>query len=247
MSKTNTNTNTNTNTSTSTSTSMTIRALHERTHALEIILNDSEHHTAQERTDAEQALQASLNTANAERLQRLYGDCDAAENPLQALLTNRAWSPYVVRKSTDRTTLHISVNLMTRRSRVNLLDYLRHVDETGLELSVSTDTLRNLLESATGALASFVLASVQQDDDGISVASVKAGLYNFVSKLGIAGLRVRNTDVRFLALAVAKARDLGELAEITPARLVPYMQDLVVMQLDGRQYGFAAKEKKETK
>ena len=234
MSKT-TNTNTNTN---------TIRTLHEHAHALEVILNDAERHTAQQRMDAERALQDALNSANTERLQRLYADCDAAENPLQALLTNRAWSPYVVRKSTDRTTLHVSVNLMTRRARVNMLDYLKHVDDVGLELSVSTDTLRNLLESACSALASFVLASVQQDEDGISVSAVKAGLYNFVSKLGIPGLRVRNTDVRFLALAVTRARDLGELAEITPSRLVPYMQDLVILQLDGRQYNFAAKEGK---
>ena len=229
------NTNTNTNT--------TIRELHERTHALEVILNDAEHHTAQQRMDAERALQDALNSANTERLQRLYADCDAAENPLQALLTNRAWSPYVVRKNKDRTTLRVSVNLMTRRSRVNLLDYLQHVDKTGIELSVSTDTLRNLLESACNALASFVLSSVQ-DEDGIPVAAVKAALYNFISKLGIAGLKVRNTDVRFLALAVTRARDLGELAEITPSRLVPYMQDLVILQLDGRQYNFAAKEGK---
>lgn len=229
----NTNTNTNTN---------TIRTLHERAHALEVILNDPMNYTSQQRTDVERALQDALNSANAERLQRLYADCDAAENPLQALLTNRAWSPYTIRKNTDRTTFHVSVNLMTRRARVNMLDYLKHVDDVGLELSVSTDTLRNLLESACSALASFVLASVQQDEDGISVSAVKAGLYNFISKLGIAGLRVRNTDVRFLALAVTRARDLGELAEITPNRLVPYMQDLVILQLDGRQYNFAAKE-----
>lgn len=136
---------------------------------------------------------------------------------------------------------------MTRRARVNMLDYLKHVDDVGLELSVSTDTLRNLLESACSALASFVLSSVQQDEDGISVSVVKAGLYNFISKLGIAGLKVRNTDVRFLALAVTRARDLGELAEITPNRLVPYMQDLVILQLDGRQYNFAAKEGKKNK
>ena len=189
----------------------------------------------------EQALQDALSSANSERLQRLYADCDAAENPLQALLTNRAWSPYTVRRNTDRTTLRVSVNLMTRRSRVNLLDYLQHVDKTGIELSVSTDTLRNLLESACNALASFVLSSIQQED-GISIANVKAAMHNFVSKLGIPGLRVRNTDVRFLALAVTRARDLGELAEITPSRLVPYMQDLVILQLDGRQYNFAAKE-----
>lgn len=234
---------TTTNSTSATSANNTIRALHERAHALEVILNDTEHHTAQERMDAEQALQSALSSANTERLHRLYTDCDAAENPLQALLTNRAWSPYAIRKSTDRTTLHVSVNLMTRRSRVNMLDYLRHVDDVGLELPVSTDTLRNLLESACSALASFVLSSVQQDEDGISVSSVKAGLYNFISKLGIAGLKVRNTDVRFLALAVTRARDLGELAEITPNRLVPYMQDLVILQLDGRQYNFAAKEK----
>ena len=241
--------NTNTNTSTNTNTA-TIHTLRERAHALETILNNPMNHTAQQRSDVERALQDALNSANSERLQRLYADCDAAENPLQALLTNRAWSPYTVRKNTDRTTLHVSVNLMTRRARVNLLDYLKHVDDVGLELPVSTDTLRNLLESACNALASFVLSSVQQDEDGISVSSVKAGLYNFISKLGIAGLRVRNTDVRFLALAVTRARDLGELAEITPSRLVPYMQDLVVMQLDGRQYNFAAKEegkKKENK
>ncbi len=243
------NTNSNSNTAT-TNTNTTIHTLRERAHALEMILNDTEHYTAQQRSDVERALQDALNSANAERLQRLYEDCDSAENPLQALLTNRAWSPYTVRKNTDRTTLHVSVNLMTRRSRVNLLDYLQHVDKTGIELSVSTDTLRNLLESACNALASFVLASVQQDEDGISVSSVKAGLYNFISKLGIAGLKVRNTDVRFLALAVTRARDVGELAEITPSRLVPYMQDLVVMQLDGRQYNFAAKKegkKKENK
>ena len=233
---------------TNTNTNSTIRALHERTHALEVILNDPMNYTSQQRTDAEQALQSALNKANAERLQRLYADCDAAENPLQALLTNRAWSPYTIRKNTDRTTLHVSVNLMTRRARVNMLDYLKHVDDVGLELSVSTDTLRNLLESACSALASFVLSSIQQDEDGISVSAVKAGLYNFVSKLGIDGLRVRNTDVRFLALAVTRARDLGELAEITPNRLVPYMQDLVILQLDGRQYNFAAKEEgKKTK
>lgn len=240
MKSTNTNTNTNTNN--------TIRTLHERAHALEVILNDPMNYTSQQRTDVERALQDTLNSANAERLQRLYADCDAAENPLQALLTNRAWSPYTIRKNTDRTTLHVSVNLMTRRARVNMLDYLKHVDDVGLELSVSTDTLRNLLESACSALASFVLSSVQQDEDGISVSAVKAGLYNFVSKLGIAGLKVRNTDVRFLALAVTRARDLGELAEITPNRLVPYMQDLVILQLDGRQYNFAAKEEgKKTK
>lgn len=233
-------------TNTNTNTNSTIRELHERAHALEVILNDPMNYTSQQRTDVERALQDSLNSANAERLQRLYADCDAAENPLQALLTNRAWSPYTIRKSTDRTTLHVSVNLMTRRARVNMLDYLKHVDDVGLELSVSTDTLRNLLESACSALASFVLSSVQQDEDGISVSVVKAGLYNFVSKLGIAGLRVRNTDVRFLALAVTRARDLGELAEITPNRLVPYMQDLVILQLDGRQYNFAAKEGKKT-
>lgn len=240
------NTNVATSTSTSTSTA-TIRTLRERAHALEAILNNPMNHTAQQRSDVERALQDALNSANTERLQRLYADCDSAENPLQALLTNRAWSPYTVRKNTDRTTLHVSVNLMTRRSRVNLLDYLQHVDKTGIELPVSTDTLRNLLESACNALASFVLSSVQQDEDGISVSAVKAGLYNFVSKLGIAGLRVRNTDVRFLALAVTRARDLGELAEITPSRLVPYMQDLVVMQLDGRQYNFEEGKKKENK
>lgn len=232
----------NTNATTTTTSTSMIRELHERAHALEIILNDPMNHTAQQRIDVEAALQSALNSANSERLQRLYADCDSAENPLQALLTNRAWSPYTVRKNTDRTTLHVSVNLMTRRSRVNLLDYLQHVDKTGIELPVSTDTLRNLLESACNALASFVLSSVQQDEDGISVANVKAAMHNFISKLGIAGLHVRNTDVRFLALAVTRARDLGELAEITPARIAPYLQDLVVMQLDGRQYNFAAKE-----
>lgn len=240
----------NTNTNTNTNTNSTIHMLRERAHALEVILNDPMNHTAQQRSDVEQALQDALNSANTERLQRLYTDCDSAENPLQALLTNRAWSPYTVRKNTDRTTLHVSVNLMTRRSRVNLLDYLQHVDKTGIELSVSTDTLRNLLESACNALASFVLSSVQQDTDGISVTNVKAAMHNFVSKLGIAGLRVRNTDVRFLALAVTRARDLGELAEITPARIAPYLQDLVVMQIEERPYSFAAKEegkKKENK
>ena len=99
-----------------------------------------------------------------------------------------------------------------------------------------------LVNSACSAVASFVLSSIQKDEDGISVSAVKAGLYNFVSKLGIAGLRVRNTDVRFLSLAVTRAHDLGELAEITPARIAPYLQDLVILQLDGRQYNFAAKE-----
>ena len=72
----------------------------------------------------------------------------------------------------------------------------------------------------------------------------KAGLYNFVSKLGIAGLKVRNTDVRFLSMAVTSARDLGEVAEITPAHLVPYLMDLVYVQTEELQYNFAAKESK---
>ena len=135
---------------------------------------------------------------------------------------------------------------MTRRARVNLLDYLKHAELKGVTLPTSVDMLRNLLESACNTLSAYVLASIQQDElSSVSVSNVKAGLYNFVSKLGISGLKVRNTDVRFLSMAVTRARDLGELAEITPAHLVPYLMDLVYVQNEELKYGFAAKESKQ--
>lgn len=240
MTANNTNTNTNTNTELE-----TIRTLHSCTHALETIVNDPTNHTAQERTDAEQALQTALNTANTQRLERLFTECDHAGNPLQALLTNKSWSPYIARRTTDRTTRKISYNIMTRRSRVNLLDYFKHAELKGVTLPTSVDVLRNLLESACNTLSAYVLSSIQQDElSSVSVSNVKAGLYNFVSKLGISGLKVRNTDVRFLSMAVTRARDLGELAEITPAHLVPYLMDLVYVQTKELQYNFAAKEAK---
>lgn len=240
MTTTNTNTNTNTNTELE-----TIHTLHSCTHALETIVNDPTNHTAQERTDAEQALQTALNTANTQRLERLFTECDDAENPLQALLTNKSWSPYMARRTTDRATRRISYSIMTRRARVNLLDYLKHAELKGVTLPTSVDVLRNLLESACNTLSAYVLASIQQDElSSVSVSNVKAGLYNFVSKLGISGLKVRNTDVRFLSMAVTRARDLGELAEITPAHLVPYLMDLVYVQTEELQYNFAAKESK---
>ena len=223
----------------------TIRTLHDHTHALETILNDPTNHTAQERIDAQTALQTALNKINAQRLERLFTECDVANNPLQALLSNKSWSPYVARRKTDPKTGKISYSIMTRRARVNLLDYLKHAELKGVTLPTSVDVLRNLLESACNTLSAYVLSSIQQDElSSVSVSNVKAGLYNFVSKLGIAGLKVRNTDVRFLSMAVTRARDLGELAEITPAHLVPYLMDLVYVQTEELQYNFAAKESK---
>lgn len=240
------NTNTNTNTNTTTTDLETIRTLHDHTHALETILNDPTNHTAQERIDAETALQTALNTANTQRLERLFTECDHADNPLQALLTSKNWSPYIARRKTDPKTGKISYTVMTRRARVNLLDYLKHAELKGVTLPTSVDMLRNLLESACNTLSAYVLASIQQDElSSVSVSNVKAGLYNFVSKLGISGLKVRNTDVRFLSMAVTRARDLGELAEITPAHLVPYLMDLVYVQNEELKYGFAAKESKQ--
>lgn len=223
----------------------TIATIRNAASAVAAILNAPTQHTAQQRMDAETALQNALNKANTAKLEEIYTSFDKTENPLQAFTSVRAWNPYIVRKTTDRTSRQVSYSIMNRRQRLSILDYLKHAEDQGITLPTPADVLRDLLDSACTTLSAYVLSCIRSEDvPAVSISNVKAGLYNFMSKLNVPSLKVRNTDVRFLAMAVTRARDLGELAEIDASHVAPYLMDMIYAQAHGIDYGFASKEAK---
>ena len=237
----NTNTNTNTTAPIYTEDDMRIAA-----NKLAAILNAPADHTAQERMDAELHLQTVTNSVNAAMLAKEFADFDHAANPLHAFALRRFWNPVYMRRTSDRTTKQVSFSLASRRQRLNVLDYLKHAEDNSVTLPESVDTLRKLLNAASKTLSDYVLSCIRDDKiSTVSVSNVKAGLHNFMSHLGIDSLKVRNQDVRFLAMAVTHARDLGELAEIDAPHVAPYLMDMVHVQKEELKYGFAGKESKQ--
>lgn len=213
---------------------------------LAAILNAPADHTAQERIDAELYLQTVTNSVNADLLAKEFADFDRASNPLYAFAHRRFWNPVYMRRTSDRTTKQVSFSLTSRRQRLNVLDYLKHAEDKSITLPESVDTLRNLLNSACKTLSDYVLSCIRDDTvSTISVSNVKAGLYNFVSHLHIDNLKVRNQDVRFLAMAVTRARDLGELAEVDAPHVAPYLMDMVHVFLEDKEYGYNTNDKKD--
>ena len=212
---------------------------------LAAILNAPADHTAQERIDAELYLQTVTDSVNAGLLSKEFADFDHATNPLHAFALRRFWNPVYMRRTSDKTTKQVSFSLTSRRQRLNVLDYLKHAEDNSITLPESADTLRKLLTAASKTLSDYVLSCIRDDKiSTVSVSNVKAGLHNFMSHLGIDNLKVRNQDVRFLAMAVTHARDLGELAEIDAPHVAPYLMDMVHVQKEELKYGFAGKEGK---
>ena len=212
---------------------------------LAAILNAPADHTAQERIDAELYLQTVTDFVNADKLSKEFSDFDHASNPLHAFAERRFWNPVYMRRTSDKTTKRVSFSLTSRRQRLNVLDYLKHAEDNSITLPESVDTLRKLLTAASKTLSDYVLSCIRDDKiSTVSVSNVKAGLHNFMSHLGIDNLKVRNQDVRFLAMAVTHARDLGELAEIDAPHVAPYLMDMVHVQKEELKYGFAGKEAK---
>lgn len=190
------------------------------------------------------ALEQAVNSYNQQTLETAYADFDGADAPLKALAIRATWDKLTTRRKDGVT------SIVFRSTRFDMADYLRHVvdarkDGRNINLPASIDTIKDALKKASEALSAFLIASVNQDAEPVSIKSTAAAVYNYARLYCIDGLKIRPADVRYLCAVVTRAGELGELKTIKSEAVSRYLLDVVHVQMKGT--GKYALEKKAAK
>ena len=192
---------------------------------------------------ARDTLEQAVNAYNQQTLEAAYADFDKADAPLQALAIRATWDKMTTRRKESTT------SIVFRSTRFDVLSYLQHVVDTRkngktVNLPASIDTIKDALKKASEALSAFLIASVNQDTEPVSIKNTAAAVYNYARLYTIDGLKVRPADVRYLCAVVCKAGELGEIRAIKPETVARYLLDVVHVQTkNGGKYALEAAKK----
>ena len=192
---------------------------------------------------ARDALEQAVNAYNQHTLETAYADFDTTDAPMKALAVRATWDKLTTRRKDNVT------SIVFRGTRFDVMDYLRHVvdarkDGKTVNLPASIDTIRDALKKASEALSAFLIASVNQDTEPVSIKNTAAAVYNYARLYTIDGLKVRPADVRYLCAVVCKAGELGEIRAIKPETVARYLLDVVHVQTkNGGKYALDAAKK----
>lgn len=193
------------------------------------------------------ALEQAVNSYNQETLSLAYADFDGCDAPLQALAIRATWDKLTTRRKDGVT------SIVFRACRFDVTDYLRHVadarkDGASINLPASIDTIQDALKKAAEALSAYVLQSINQDTEPVSIKTTAAAVYNYARLYCIDGLKIRPADIRYLAAVVCKAGELGELKAVKPETVARYLLDVVHVQTKEKKgYTFESAKKAEKK
>lgn len=192
---------------------------------------------------AHDALEQAVNAYNQHTLETAYADFDGSDTPLQALAIRATWDKMTTRRKDGVT------SIVFRSTRFDVLGYLQHVADARkngatITLPASIDVIKDALKKASEALSAFLIASVNQDTEPVSIKNTAAAVYNYARLYTIDGLKVRPADVRYLCAVVCKAGELGELKAIKPEAVARYLLDVVHVQTkNGGKYALEAAKK----
>lgn len=192
---------------------------------------------------ARDALEQAVNTYNQHTLETAYADFDGSDVPLQALAIRATWDKMTTRRKDNVT------SIVFRSTRFDVFGYLQHVadarkDGATITLPASIDVIHDALKKASEALSAFLIASVNQDTEPVSIKNTAAAVYNYARLYTIDGLKVRPADVRYLCAVIARAGELGELKTIKADAVARYLLDVVHVQTKkDKKYAFEAAKK----
>lgn len=209
--------------------------------------NAKEEVTAKVMEDSASALDEAVSKYNDAVLAEAYAEVAASDSPVVALCKRFAWSKMYTSLQKDKSTGALTVQLNSRRTRFSLINFLDYCEEQEVEIP-NAPAIRNAIVKAARVLSEYVLGSiVTKKDENVKTCNIKTAkdaLEELIEAIGMKS-HARSVDVRFIAFAVTKARDLGELAKITDSSLAPYLMDVFHVQIEKKQYKF--EEKKEGK
>lgn len=181
----------------------------------------------------------AVNAYNAAALTACYDRFLSADgSPVAALAKCLHWSRLVATTSKDGGTM-----LRGRSTRFNLIDFINYAADTETPI-VNGDAIKSAMKTAAETLSAYVLAQVTKEG-GMSIDAPKKALQSALDTLGIDKLFACSKDVRFIAYAVTHARELGELAKITPATVCPFIMDVVNAHINKVSYHYAEEKKEE--
>ena len=232
---------TNTNTSTSSSANL-LNIVHNCMHNFDSLTVD----VNAKNTDvlaARNALEQAVTAYNQQTLEAAYADFDKADAPMKALAIRATWDKMTTRRKDNVT------SIVFRSTRFDVLGYLQHVVDARkngatITLPASIDVIKDALKKASEALSAFLIASVNQDAEPVSIKNTAAAVYNYARLYTIDGLKVRPADVRYLCAVVCKAGELGEIRAIKPETVARYLLDVVHVQTkNGGKYALEAAKK----
>ena len=192
---------------------------------------------------ARDALEQAVNAYNQHTLEAAYADFDGADAPLRALAVRATWDKLTTRRK-DGTT-----SIVFRSTRFDVLGYLQHVVDARkngatITLPASIDTIKDALKKASEALSAYVLYGINHDTEGVSIKNTAATIYNYARLYNVDSLRIRPADVRYLAMIVTRAGELGEIRAVKPETVARYLLDVVHIQTKGKgSYALEAAKK----
>jgi len=192
--------------------------------------------TAAAYNDAVKAMRDAVAAYNDAALANMYDTFIESGAPIEKLARALHWSKMAIVTKKDTGTM-----MQGRSTRFDLLNLLKYAAEHDRPIEGAAD-IAAAMTAAAAAIADHISANITKEG-GASVATVKAALQAVLDKLGIEKLFARSKDIRFIEYAVTRARELGELAKITPAAVAPYIMDVVNAQIYGKVYTFAADKK----
>ena len=232
---------TSTSTSTSTSTNL-LNIVHNCMHKFDALSADVNAKNA-DALAARDALEQAVNAYNQHTPETAYADFDTTDAPMKALAVRATWDKMTTRRKDNVT------SIVFRSTRFDVLGYLQHVadarkDGANITLPASIDVIKDALKKASEALSAFLIASVNQDTEPVSIKNTAATVYNYARLYTIDGLKVRPADVRYLCAVVCKAGELGEIRAIKPETVARYLLDVVHVQTkNGGKYALEAAKK----
>lgn len=188
--------------------------------------------------DASEALNNALAALNEDVLTEVYTDALRTDAPITAICKAMAYPRwYAKTNKKDNVTV-----LESRSTRLSVLDFIKFAEESDTFDSIKDgDKIKTALCDAARKVSDYVLDTLKSEKT-ISIQTPKKALNALFSLLKIEGVIARSVDMRFIVYATTKAKKLGELAAITDKSIVPYIMDVISVQLRGVEYKFEEKE-----
>ena len=191
--------------------------------------------------DASAALSNALTALNNDMLSSLFDSYLETGVPVEALCKAHFWSRWYAKtnKKDNATTLE------TRRTRLDLYALLDYAKE--IEKPIPQDNaIRTAIAMTAHKVSDYVLSTLTREN-AMSIQEPKKALAALIELLNLDGVKARSVDMRWIVYAVTKARDLGELAAINEKSIVPYLMDVLYVQMTGKTYQFEEKKAEEEK
>lgn len=210
----------------------------EKAHAFYAI--DKEKATAKEYFDAQTAMNEAVKAVNADMVTAVYSRVLATEHPVAELCKTYRYTSMRPHNSKG------AVSLVGVDARLDLLAFLGHCNESGATLDIDTKALVSALDTLAVELEKKVRADITKEAE-VGTKELKSALEVVINLLNVEGVHARSKDARYLAYAATKAKSLGVLADIDADTVIPFLMDVMKVQLRKEEYLFEKEMPKESK